>query len=299
MEGQEDNFSAGAGEGLDTGSSAAQAGSLGEGQQDFSIPDEYKDKGWARFFDGKTGDDLKHEFFRSYDNSQTLIGKKVEDYIKNTDLTSLENFGEIKEALSKQIAPEYNVPENKEDYALNDILKGEDGNLEYEYPDEVIDYFGEQFKGLGLTKEQGQGLLKTYTDFELKEFQKYTNADDLENSLKSMFNETTGQKSQQRILVEGLLKEFLPQESQEFLQRTAPNYTIEMFYSVAKGLVDKYGYKEGSAGSSKPASLRMSQADKEAEYDRLYNKLLALDNNPNQKPGERDNIVNAMRKIFE
>lgn len=297
MEGQEDLTQGGNGTAGDGGNDFAQ----GEHTQEstFTIPDEYKDKGWARFFEGKSGDELKNEFFRSYDNSQTLIGKKVEDYIANTDLKNLENYEQIKEALTKQIAPQVEVPQDKAGYALNDILKDENGNLMYEYPEEIIDYFGDEFKNLGLTKEQGQGLIKTYTDFELKEFQKYTDADELETDLKSMFNETTSQKSQQRVLVEGLLKEFVPQEAQEFLQNTAPNYTIEILYSVAKGLVDKYGYKEGTTGSHNPASMRMSEADKNAEYDRLVQKLEELDNNPNQKAEDRERILARMRDIFK
>jgi len=280
------------------GSAGGQGSEGGSQSSEFSIPEEYKEKGWTKFFDGKSGEELKTELFRSYDNSQTLIGKKVEDYIKTTDLKSLDNYEEIKEALTKQIGNQVEVPENAEGYAFNDILKNEDGSLEYEYPEEALGYFGDKFKELGLSKEQGQGLLKTYTQFEIEEFQKYTNADDLENSLKTMFSET-GEKSQQRKTVEGLLKEFLPQEDQEFLQKTAPNYTIEMFYRVAKGLVDKYGFKEGSANSTNPAKIRMSEADKNAEYDRLYNRLLELDNSPHQKVGEREEIVKRMREIFQ
>lgn len=283
-------------QGSDGGQGYSDSGSnSGVQSSDFSVPEEYKDKGWARFFDGKTGDELKSEFFRSYDNSQTLIGKKVEDYLKTTDLRSLDNYDEIKEALTKQIAPQIEVPENAEGYAFNDILKNEDGSLEYEYPEEALGYFGDKFKELGLSKEQGQGLLKTYTQFEIEEFQKYTNADDLENSINTMFSNN----QEQRKTVEGLLKEFLPQEDQDFLQKTAPNYTIEMFYRVAKGLVDKYGFKEGSANSSNPAKFRMSEADRNAEYDRLYKELVDLDNSPNQKVGQRDAIIKRMREIFQ
>lgn len=262
---------------------------------EFSIPEEYKDKGWTKFFDGKTGDELKKEFFRSYDNSQTLIGKKVQDYINTTDLKSLDNFEEIKEALTQQLGNQVEIPENAEGYAFNDILKNEDGTLQYEYPQEVFDFFGDKFKELGISKEQGQGILQTYTQFEIEQFQKYTNADELETNISKMFNNNT----EQRKTVEGLLKEFLPEKDQQFLQTTAPNYTIEMFYKVAKGLVDKYGYKENSAQSNNPAKVRMSDADKNAEYDRLYNRLLELDNSPNQKVGERDEIVKRMREIFQ
>lgn len=292
----DDNFE-NDGQGIDgsQGSEGGQGSDVGSQGSDFAIPEEYKEKGWTKFFDGKSGDELKTELFRSYDNSQTLIGKKVEDYIKTTDLKSLDNYEEIKEALTKQIGNQVEVPENAEGYAFNDILKNEDGTIEYQYPEEALGFFGDKFKELGLSKEQGQGLLKSYTDFEIQEFQKYTNADDLENSINTMF----ANNQQERKTVEGLLKEFLPQEDQDFLQKTAPNYTIEMFYRVAKGLVDKYGYKEGSANSSNPAKIRMSEADRNAEYDRLYNRLVELDNTPNQKAGEREAIVKRMQELFK
>lgn len=282
-------------------SQGSEGGQGSEGSQanlqqasDFSIPEEYKEKGWTRFFDGKTGEDLKKELFRSYDNSQTLIGKKVEDYLKTTDLKSLDNYAEIKEVLTKQIAPEIQVPENMEGYEFNDILKDEAGNLQYEYPKEALEYFGEQFKDLKITKEQGQGILKAYTDFEVKEFQKYTDADELETSINNMFKGNL----ERRKNVESLLKEFLTEEDQEFLQKTAPNSTIEMFYRVADGLENKYGYKEGTQNASNPAKLRMSEADRNAEYDRLAKQLDELDSRP-QKVGEREAIVKKMRELFQ
>jgi len=283
----DNNFQQGS-DNFDNSGGGAESGS------EFSIPDEYKDKGWTRFFDGKTGDDLKSELFRSYDNSQTLIGKKVEDYLTTTDLKSLSNYEQIREQLVKQIAPNIEVPEKAEDYAFSDILKDENGNLQYEYPPEVFESFGNIFKDLGISKEQGQGILKAYTDFEIKEFEKYTNADDLENNINQMFNGN----QEQRKTVEGLLKEFLPETDQQFLQKTAPNYTIEMFYRVAQGLVNKYGFKEGTNNSSNPAKFRMSEADRNAEYNRLYQQLQDLDNRPHQV-GEKEAIVKRMREIFQ
>ena len=206
----------------------------------------------------------------------------------------MDNYEEIKEALEKQIGVQNEVPENAEGYAFNDILKNEKGELLYEYPDDALSFFGDKFKEFGLSKEQGQNLLKSYTDFEIKEFQKYTDADELDSNINTMFNNN----QEQRKTVEGLLKEFLPQEDQNFLQKTAPNYTIEMFYRVAKGLVDKYGYKEGSSNSSNPSKMRMSDADRDAEYNRLCSELEALDNRP-QHVGERDRILKQMQELYK
>jgi len=294
FENDSQDFDNGSDNGSDGGQDSSNQGS------DFAIPEEYKEKGWTKFFDGKTGDDLKAELFRSYDNSQTLIGKKVEDYIKTTDLKSLDNYEEIKEALSKQILEPVEVPENAEGYGLNELLKSENGEQILTIGDDALNFFGDKFKELGISKDTAQELFKEYVKYGIEEFHKYTDADELETSLKTMFNEgNTQEKSQQRKTVESLLKEFLPAEDQQIIQDSVPNAVIQMFYKVAKGLVDKYGYKEGSANSSNPAKIRMSEADRNAEYDKLYNRLVELDNTPNQKAGEREAIVKRMQELFK
>jgi len=285
------------GQGSDNGNQDLDNGSQGS---DFAIPDEYKEKGWTKFFDGKSGDELKTELFRSYDNSQTLIGKKVEDYIKTTDLKSLDNYEEIKAALEKQIGNQVEVPNEAKEYELENLLNNEKGEKILNIEDDAINFFSDKFKELGMSKEQAQNLFSSYIKYGIDEFHKYTNADELESSIKSMFNEGNSQeKSPQRKTVEGLLKEFLPQEDQQIIQDIVPNKVIEMFYKVGKGLVDKYGYKEGSSNSGSASKFRMSEADRNAEYDRLYNRLVELDNSPNQKVGERDEIVKRMRELFK
>ena len=261
-------------------------------QAEFSIPEEYKSKGWTKFFDGKTGEDLKAELFRSYDSSQSLIGKRVEDYLATTDLKRLENFEQIKENLIKQIAPEYETPEEIGGYNLKEVLT----NVSVEFPitDEVMDSMAEKFKELGVSAQQGQQIFKTYLDLTLKDFEKVTDPQELEQNISNMFNGNT----EQRKNVENLIKEFLPDEDRKIIQDIVPNVVVEMFYKVAKGFVEKYDYKEGTNNSSNPAKMRMSEADRNAEYNRLYEELQNLDSRP-QKPGEKDAIVNRMRELFK
>lgn len=292
FQGGSGDFGASGSEGFNNNSGGGNDLNAGA-ESNFSIPEEYKEKGWTKFFDGKTGDDLKTELFKSYDNSQTLIGKRVEDYLTTTDLKSLPNYEQIKENLIKQVAPNVEVPESADGYAFNDILKDENGNIQYEYPEEVFDSFGETFKGLGLTKEQGQGILKAYTDFELAEFEKYTNAEELETNINQMFNGNV----EQRRTVEGLLKEFLPEEDQQFLQKTAPNHTIEMFYRVAQGLVNKYGFKESTSNSGNPSNMRMTKADRDVEYNRIVAKMEELQNRPHTDE-EMAQYQTALRRLF-
>ena len=279
--------------GADSGAEGSEASQNQEGtSSDFSIPEEYAEKGWAKFFNGKTGDDLKAELFKSYDNQQALIGKKVNEYLTTTDLKNLENYEDIKKALQAQLTPEYNVPENISDYALDTILKDENGQNIFPMNQEVLDLFSGKFKDLGVSIQQGQELLKTYLDYEIKEFQAYTDADELDREVNSMFNGN----QQQRKTCESLIKEFLSPADQQLIQDTMPNAIVQMFYKVAKGLVDKYDYKEGS--NPAPSSMKMSDSERNAEYNRLADELEALDGRPHSAE-EKQNIINQMKALYK
>ncbi len=279
------------------GGSTTEGQGAGEGNEntqvasEFSVPEEYKDRGWARCFEGKSGDDLKAEFFKSFDNSQSLIGKKVEDFLATTDLKQLSNYEEIKKNLSSQLVPELQVPENASDYALGDLIKETLGG-ENDYVQEGVESFQDTFKNLGISKEQGQGVMKAYIDYQVQEFQKYTDADELENNINEMFKGNAGQRGQ----CETLIKEFLPQEDQKFIQDTMPNAVVEMFYKVAKGLLDKYDYKEGSAVLNN-SSMKMTDAQKNAEYDRISKELEELSHRPHRTE-EKQALVSQLQKIF-
>lgn len=232
------------------------------GVSDFAIPDEYKEKDWAKGFDGKVGDELKSEIFKTLDEKYSN-------------------------------APV--VPETVEDYALNELeFKNENGETTYTYPQEVLEHFGNEFKEIGLTKEQAHGLLNKYTNFELEQFQAMTNIDDLNKNLDEMFKTNPTQKQE----VQSLLKEFLPQEDQEFLQNAAPNVTIEMFYKVAKGFIDKYGFKEGAGGQGNRNNFRMSQEDKDKEYNRIVGEMEALQRRPHTTE-EKDNLQRQLNNLFK
>ena len=227
----------------------------------FNIPQEYQEKDWAKNFEGKTGDELQNAIFKALDEKYA-----------NTPV----------------------VPETVEGYALNEVeFKDENGNPYYEYPPEVLEHFGNEFKDLGLTKEQAHGILTKYTSIELEQFQALTNVDELNKNIDDMFKSNPAQKQ----TVQGLLKEFLPAEDQKFLQETAPNYTIEMFYKVAKGLVDKYGYKEGSGGQAGKNNYVMSQADKDKEYNKICDEMEALKTRPHTAE-EKDALQRRLNALF-
>lgn len=261
-------------------------------QSNFSIPEEYQEKGWARFFDGKEGDELKAELFKSYDSSQGLIGKRVSDYIATTDLTQLDNWGELKEKLTSQIAPEFKTPQDVKEYGLAELLKDENGNEVFSAPEEAIELFSNQFKELGLNVEQAQGLFKEYMKFETEQFQKLTDANELEANINEMFKGDT----KQRQTCESLIKEFLPQDDQQFIQDVMPNKVVEMFYKVAKGMADKYGYIEGAAKDN-PVILTRTENEKQSRYDELCSKLTELSSRPHTTD-EKQKILDELNKVF-
>ena len=264
-----------------------------ESTSEFSIPQEYQDKGWTKFFDGKTGEELKTELFKSYDNQQALIGKKVGEYIGSTDLTTLDNWEELKEKFISMVTPQYKTPQEITAYELEKLLLDDDGNQTFSAPQEALDYFGNEFKNLGLNIEQAQGLFKKYMQFETEQFQKHTNADELEKNINQMFAGNTKQRQN----CESLIREFLPQEDQQFIQDVMPNNVVEMFYKIAKGMEEKYGYKE-STTKDNPTRLAMSTEEKKATYNDLYDKLLALSSRPHTSQ-EKQDILNQMQNLYK
>ena len=75
-------------------------GTNDNGSSEFTIPEEYANRGWARTFADKSGDDLKNEIFKCLDNSQNLISKRVGEYLKDTYLSTLENYEDIKKSIN-------------------------------------------------------------------------------------------------------------------------------------------------------------------------------------------------------
>ena len=281
------NFDAFSGDG-----SAVASGAENSIKADFTIPDEYSQKNWSKAFEGKTGDELKTELFRSYDDLQNNLSLKVSDFLVSNDLKQLENYDEIKKSLVSQLMPEYDIPSDVNDYELGSVLSNEEGQ-KFFAPQEALELFGEKFKELGLSVKQGQELLKNYLDYEVREFQKYTDAEELEKNISGMF----AQNPVQRSTVESLIREFLPPEDQKFLQDTMPNCVIEMFYKVSKGLVERYGYREGNAPSS-PSAMKRTAAEKDEEYNRIASEIEALQHRPHT-PEEKARLQAALLQVFE
>ena len=230
----------------DGGSGVTNNGSGPDGSQvsTFEIPSEYATKEWAKNFDGKTGDDLKSEIFKTLDTQYTNVPV---------------------------------IPSDANGYEFNEILKDVNGDVPYSYSDEALNVFGGAMKTLGLSKEQGQGLLKTFTDFEVSTWAKYTDADECEKNLSELF----GNNSAERQTCQASIKKYLTPEEVELVDKTFTNDAVKIMYKLAKGFVSDYGAKEGTqAGNRQNFGNAMSQADKDAEIENIYKQLDDLKNHP-------------------
>ena len=235
-DGSSDGAGFGAGAGTDNGA--------GQATSNFEIPAEYAQSDWAKNFEGKTGDDLKAEVFKTLDSQYSN-------------------------------APV--IPQDAKGYEFNEILKDANGDIPYTYSDEALNIFGGTMKDLGLTKEQGQGLLKTFTDFELSTWSKYTDADECEKNLTELF----GNNSAERQTCQAGIKKYLSPQEVELVEKTFTNDAVRIMYKLAKGFVSDYGVKEGTQASNKQGyGSMMSQADKDAEADKIYKALDELKNRP-------------------
>ena len=70
-----------------------------------------------------------------------------------------------------------------------------------------------------------------------------------------------------------------------------------MFYKVAKGLTDKYDYKEGNSANSGQSYMARTPAEKNAEYENVYKELMALDNRPHSSE-EKEALLKRLNSIY-
>lgn len=257
-------------------------------ENEFSIPDEYKEKGWTKFFGDKKGDELKEALFKAYDNSQNLIGKKVGEYLSSVDFKNLENYEEIKSKITGT-----NAPENVEDYKIQELLQDENGNLILPMAEETQEHLQDFFKEQGLSTTQVNEIIGKYIELTKSDLEAVCNPDEFEKNINAMFNGNQKERSN----CESLIKEFLPQEDLQFLSNYIPNHVIEMFYKVAKGMVNKYGFSENSSAIGK-SNIGLSKAEKDEEYNRVTQELINLSRRSHSVQ-EKEALMERLNNIYK
>lgn len=172
---------------------------------EFNIPETYKDKSWAKNI--KSQEDL----FKSYDNAQSLIGKKtigMPDFEKATD-------EELKEYYSKT------APADIKDYEFGEIA------------DSDKEFFGSLFKENGLNKRQAKDIYNKYMEYS----NQYRSDDDFQSELKNRFGENSIKTLDE---TKSFLNKYLGNEDKNILDKM-PNKVVGMMLEFANNVKKDYG----------------------------------------------------------
>lgn len=218
-----------------------------EPQNTFSIPDEYKERGWASKV--KSQDDL----FKQIDNLDQLAGKKRApfDYTNATEQQIEDYHGSIR-------------PQEKTGY---DFF-GEDA------PKESVEFMQDLFFEAGISKYQAQKVFEKYSQHEAKIKENAFSEDGFHEVMKGIFGDKfqeTGKETAE------FISKNLNKEDQEILKQI-PNQYIGLVYKLADNVRKAYGASEGDASLSKSGG--QSQVNVDEVRKGIMDKLNALKRRP-------------------
>jgi len=239
---------------------------------DFSIPEEYKEKGWTQ--NVKSVDDL----WKATDNAQSLVGKRAEDYIKENNYVQRPEQDNIMDFLA----------DFKPEDATSYDLKGLFDNM----PDDNVEYFQNAFAGANLAVPQAKAVMEAWSKFSEEKTAELTD----ENTYKTMLSETLGSNYESiKLDNDKMLKTILsPEEIKAF--ELAPNATKVMHQKILKSLSDKYGYVEGDLGASKPTGMK-SMDDMKTRHQELTKELQALATGKMYTQAQKDAILKEREEL--
>ena len=199
---------------------------------EFTIPDEYKDKGWVQKI--KTPEDL----WKQLDSAQSLIGKKtvIPEFEKEEDKLKYlsENFG-VKEAT-----------EVAELFGERELVGGSKES------------FSELFKQAGVSKEQAKILIDGYFKHEDNLKSSAYSEEGLQEVLKASFPKNTEVESEN---ARKILKANIP-DADKALVDNLPNDILGLMLRFANTMASNYGAKpEHTPNSNNPAGAESVNLD--------------------------------------
>lgn len=227
---------------------------------DFKVPDEYKEKGWAR--------NLKSEqdVWKMLDNAQALVGKKM--VVPDLEKASQEEV----EAYYSQLRPK------DKDYGLESIE--DEGKRAL---------FSEMLHKNGISKKQGSDLVKQYQEYERSVLEQATSEAGFIEEMKTSFGEDYKRKGGETLAV---IKQVLSEQDQQRLDQM-PNSVHGIVYRMAASLAERYGAKElGLGGSAKAVDSLPVTSD--SEIKTLQAELQSLSRRPHTME-ERKEIVEKIK----
>ena len=217
---------------------------------DFTVPDEYKESGWAANI--KSVNDL----WTQHANAQKLIGKKT------IGIPTADSSEQEIEDFYAKIRPE--------------TLDGYDFDLEGD-----TDFFKDIFHKNGISSRQAKGLVDAYKESVRKQTKGLYSAEGFEKVMKENLGEDYKPKLEK---VNGFLKQFGSKSALEEIENL-PNETLGLVYNLINLTMDKYAVKElGSVNNTTPGAIGTQDL---TEY---MKEMKALDSNPFATNAQRQEL---------
>jgi len=193
--------------------------------ESFSVPDAYKDKGWAQNI--KSMDDLYSQF----DNAQSMIGKKS---VPSSDASD-EQWNEFFSQLRPEAADNYQLitPEG----------------FEGEVNEEVQGQFKQLFHDIGLTDKQAQRLFEGYIDINKEAIGQEQTPEQMDAEFKDMMSEKFGDKATEAIKVANKYIGTLGEEAIDTMNRL-PNEQLSVVIQALNNIHKDMGMEDSAPESS-------------------------------------------------
>ena len=187
----------------------------------FSIPDEYKDAGWARNI--KSVDDL----WKMNANAQSLIGKKT------IGIPDDKSTPEEWQGFYSKLRPE----------------KAEDYNLDFKGEDKA--FYEKLFYDNGISSKQAGNIISAYKERMEKAANSFLSEEGFATEMKGRF----GDNYEDKVLkITNLIKSEAKKEDASVLD-AMPNNVLGVMYNILDRIMERYAIKDtdtGKAGKSAP-----------------------------------------------
>ena len=231
---------------------------------EFSVPDAYKEKGWAKNI--KSNDDA----WKMLDNAQSLAGKKTvaPDWDKATPKEIEDYYAQLR-------------PADKSAYQFDEGL-----------PDEMKTAFSDMLHKHGISAKQGNDLIKDYMAVEQATAAKMYDKDGFMAELKTSFGndyeKVAGDTA--KILASHL------NENDKALLDKIPNQYLGVIYRVAANLNKAYGASESGSAASAPSTVSVVDVEKRA--GEIRNEIIAISRRQHTAE-EKQKLVDELSNLYK
>jgi hypothetical protein len=263
----------GKGTGTGDGKGSGDGTGDGKGDQQFSVPEAYKEKGWAKKV--KT----QEELFKLVDSQDVLIGKKtvVPDFEKG-DPKDIEAY----------------LAQLRGDAKLEDYAALLPKDLDKESAGEISQLL---FSG-GLPKPLASKIIAGYAAIEQKVMAKRFSKDGIDGMLKESFGKDGADYKKVAGGVVNFTKELLSEEDQKFIDTKLPNDALGVFYRLAHSVMSKFGVKEGYIAGEGGGEGGSGKGDISKRAGELRKQIADLSGKPHTA-ADKKKLVDELNALYK